>query len=486
MTVEMQTWLLGPHDVARLADDGAVSPFSPFAPFAGMSAAVGTAGATVGELSDDRRRILSVLLRPQTRVRIFVPGPSKSLVQFFYGNGRSVDGLIGCRLEGDGLLLSFPWERRHVAAFASQVVLEPRPLEVATEPLLLGPDGLAVFASAIDVVRSRLFDSLLRRDPTTAYRFGRDELLDQLAVGASASDARWLVTLLTMAGFDVQPHDGVIDRGFDELVAAGVLFGARDAWTPGPTMFTYASWWRNPLPAVSYDASGFSGGSIVRHVHHLALRGDGPLCVIGWGGDHPNAGVSVTTPAPLDYFETLVSSLEDVDRSSRRLVYVLEPEAARGLDDTTGIVGFLQPETVYELVRVEGDWAHVADPRGPLTGWVPVDRLRFHELQPGEPSQSPASAPGRDVPVPWEPSHVVPASGLRSWPAPDPVADPGADLPAGLRVQVVERRADWARVRAENQWEGWVDGRLLVAVSTGPPPPPPPPPLDEEPPAAGP
>lgn len=63
-------------------------------------------------------------------------------------------------------------------------------------------------------------------------------------------------------------------------------------------------------------------------------------------------------------------------------------------------------------------------------------------------------------------THVVPASGLAAWAAPDPNQPPMANLAQGVELRVVETAGDWARVVAENSWEGWVDGRELQDVNT--------------------
>lgn len=72
---------------------------------------------------------------------------------------------------------------------------------------------------------------------------------------------------------------------------------------------------------------------------------------------------------------------------------------------------------------------------------------------------APAAAPAGG----WVPTHAVPPDNLPAWAAPDPSAPPAATLAAGLPLQVVEWNGAWARVRAENGWSGWVDGRRLVA-----------------------
>ena len=68
--------------------------------------------------------------------------------------------------------------------------------------------------------------------------------------------------------------------------------------------------------------------------------------------------------------------------------------------------------------------------------------------------------------VPWSPSHRVPDDGLAAWTDPWPSATPHPPLAGGLEVSLVEWRADWARVRCDNGWETWVDGRRLVPLAT--------------------
>lgn len=65
----------------------------------------------------------------------------------------------------------------------------------------------------------------------------------------------------------------------------------------------------------------------------------------------------------------------------------------------------------------------------------------------------------------YSPTHAVPAGGLPAWGTPDGSKPPVTTLEAGLDVQVVEERGQWARVSCSNGWEGWVDsGRLTVVM----------------------
>ncbi len=60
-------------------------------------------------------------------------------------------------------------------------------------------------------------------------------------------------------------------------------------------------------------------------------------------------------------------------------------------------------------------------------------------------------------------THVVPPAGLPAWSDPDPDEAPVATLAGGVELRVVAETGAWARVVAANGWEGWVDGRALLA-----------------------
>jgi hypothetical protein len=73
-----------------------------------------------------------------------------------------------------------------------------------------------------------------------------------------------------------------------------------------------------------------------------------------------------------------------------------------------------------------------------------------------------SGSPAPTVPG-WNPGHKVPPQGMQAWAAPDPNGAVVATLGGHLPVQVAEMRGAWARVICSNGWQGWVDGRLLVA-----------------------
>ena len=140
-------------------------------------------------------------------------------------------------------------------------------------------------------------------------------------------------------------------------------------------------------------------------------------------------------------------------------VYTLEAVSVLGLEDTSQIVGTMQPGAWYALIRQDGQWSHVAEPNGDASGWVPAANVR-HRSDSAAP-ETPQTAPV--VPVArWEPTHRTPAGGLAAWERPDPYGPTTATLREGTALQVIERNGAWAHVRATNGWEGWVDGRPLT------------------------
>jgi hypothetical protein len=80
------------------------------------------------------------------------------------------------------------------------------------------------------------------------------------------------------------------------------------------------------------------------------------------------------------------------------------------------------------------------------------------------PSARPAitgSAQPRPAPE-WPWTHLVPAGGIPAWAAPDPSRPPVVNLAERVQLVVDQRAGDWALVRAQNGWSGWVDARRLV------------------------
>ncbi len=79
------------------------------------------------------------------------------------------------------------------------------------------------------------------------------------------------------------------------------------------------------------------------------------------------------------------------------------------------------------------------------------------------PPVQPAHPPVATEPA-WIATHAVPAEGIQAWADPDPAGDVIANLAGRVELEVIERRANWANVKAENDWEAWVDGRRLIPI----------------------
>lgn len=86
-----------------------------------------------------------------------------------------------------------------------------------------------------------------------------------------------------------------------------------------------------------------------------------------------------------------------------------------------------------------------------------------------EPSGYPSGPPPAFAPPPpvvpkWEPTHVVPSSGLRAWRDPDPAAPPTTNLRPQLPVRVLRVANGWAQVKTAIGRTWWVDAARLVQI----------------------
>jgi hypothetical protein len=79
----------------------------------------------------------------------------------------------------------------------------------------------------------------------------------------------------------------------------------------------------------------------------------------------------------------------------------------------------------------------------------------------------PSSTPPGSTGASFRGTHIPPARGLPAWNTPDGSTPVAAQLEPGIPLEVVERRGDWAHVRAVNGWHGWVDGRRLLPLPPG-------------------
>lgn len=494
-------------EVAWLLQEGGHVPQegSPLLGFAGNPRGVDRASLRERGLLEGAWGVaFATLMAPDRQVRVVIPGPAETFIQVFYGSRSQPEaGLVGYWLEGDQLHVSFPWEEEDVAAVSTRILLSTIPTPAGAEEFSLGHGGVTALVGAIDVMRDRLFSSLAARTPVVDYRFETSEVNHQLSAGAEHSDARWAVTLLRiLAPQGLAIGKELSDGEIEELETAGLVHRTNGGWVPEQAFFTLAGHWRHPLPAIAHEVMEGADGRIDRYDHCISIHGEGPLQLIEYAdilSDQPSA--SVRTVDVADYLQGLVEMMRPAEGLKReQWAYVLDPVEVRGLRHTAVIVGTLQPGMWYRLVSEHGDWVRIADPDSPMEGWASAAHVFRHsdvgsdtgrDVAPQQPQTvertkpQPAAPPGPESALAWVATHTVPAEGLQAWANPDPAGAVIANLAGRVELRVIEHRADWAQVDAENGWKGWVDGRRLVPVpSTRPHPTPPPKPLDSAAPGA--
>lgn len=131
------------------------------------------------------------------------------------------------------------------------------------------------------------------------------------------------------------------------------------------------------------------------------------------------------------------------------------------------------PETLRELtLRDQAGWSWCYDGSmwwvwdgAAWTQRLPIGTLQLQpftmETQVEAPRPSAQTPSARS----YSPTHHVPAAGMAAWSQPDGALQPQHSVAGGLDVMVIEQRPDgWAHVVFSNDWEAWVDGRLLVRV----------------------
>lgn len=159
--------------------------------------------------------------------------------------------------------------------------------------------------------------------------------------------------------------------------------------------------------------------------------------------------VESATAAPL-----ASSSIPAAD-ALRTAAIAVAPEAAQR---TFSIAETQAPETQVGQDKV------VASPASNSAGAL----TSMRETEPAAPAIGPVaqqaitgSAPPQWAPG-WPWTHLVPAGGIPAWAAPDPSRPPVVNLAERVQLVIDQRAGDWALVRAQNGWSGWVDGRRLV------------------------
>lgn len=238
------------------------------------------------------RTALATLAAPTRQVRVSIPAPADSFVAIYYSSTDD-QNLIGCWPEEDGLQVSFPWSKEQILALAYQTLLATAPPPADELDLTLSLPGLTALAAAVDSLRAALFRSYLYREVQVPLRLTRGGLAEQVELGLSKTDARWVVTLLLLAG---SPHAAptplLLPEGVAELEQIGLLTRDGKDWQPSVGLQRLALQWRSPLPAFALEAMVVSAdGQLQQYGHRLIIRGDGPLWQLDYG-----AALWQTTP----------------------------------------------------------------------------------------------------------------------------------------------------------------------------------------------
>lgn len=234
---------------------------------------------------------------------------------------------------------------------------------------------------------------------------------------------------------------------------------------------------------------GESGGYIKRHFPGLDVE---------IGKDINSQFTEVKVPAgeavveqgdPATHFYVVKSGEVEVSQrlpdGSERVI------RTHGPGDTFGEVGILRRTPRTATIRAVGDAVVLQLPAEEFVAgvafsaaegnellsrvneYLAADAERAEQVVPDAPVATAAAsaAPVADTTTahddPAAPSfvatHLVPPGGMPAWAQPDPAAEPVATLAGGVELRVVGETGAWARVVAANGWEGWVDGRILLA-----------------------
>ena len=103
----------------------------------------------------------------------------------------------------------------------------------------------------------------------------------------------------------------------------------------------------------------------------------------------------------------------------------------------------------------------------PLVEQAEAELARLDAVAAAAGPYAPPVSPAGPGTFSFAPTHVVPAGGMRSWPAAGAAA-PGPSLDPRLAVQVVTEWGSWAEIVCGNGWRAWVDGRQLERVGSNP------------------
>lgn len=378
-----------------------------------------------------------------------------------------VDGSEGKGYEGRSGAIVFSPDSRRVACVAktgerSTVVVDgvegPAYDEVAQGSVVFSPDGSRVafaartgdrWAVVVDGSEGKAYDGL-----SGSIVFSRDS---RRVAYSAKTGARWTVVF-----------DGVEGPAFDGLGQDAVAFSP-DSGRVAYLAKTGGKW------AVVIDGSiGPAYDEILRG--SLAFSPDGKRVAFGakTKGKHTVVVDGVEGPRydSLLTFKPMILFSTD----GRRVAYGAKVAHGKMSVIVDGVEEGPCEAIISSSLAFSPDGEHIsyrARLRGQAAGeWTSIVAAALTSVRETEPAAPATPGPvaqqaitGSAQPqwaAEWPWTHLVPAGGIPAWAAPDPSRPPVVNLAERLRLVIGQRAGDWALVRAQNGWSGWVDGRRLV------------------------
>ena len=287
-----------------------IGPGSPLVGLPAASAEIGReALGARGLLDNGWGQALQALQAPTRCFRTLKAFPDATVVSAYYADG-SNDGLIGCWPEGGRMRIGFPYSPDDLVLEGSTAL--GADFAIVRDPLTaeLSPAGLAVLAAAVDVMRQRLFDSLLARNTEVAMDLRPEQLQQAYADGLAAGDARWLVTLLRLLmPVSVALPESLSDAGMAELIAAGLIQTEGDHWLATDALARLTAYLKTPLPAVAHEALTLEAGKAAHYAYVIAVRGDGPAWTFQFWQEAGRVGVTLRSRMGGSYRRFLANML---------------------------------------------------------------------------------------------------------------------------------------------------------------------------------
>lgn len=302
----------------------------------------------------------------------------------------------------------------------------------------LDVSGFAALLAAADALQEHRLRERLDRVTATTPVLTPDRLEELWQRGLTSDDSRWAAAAGRL-GAPVDPASvtGRLGQGLDQLRAAKLVTANGDGDGVAPTeagLYVLAVLGQL-IATASLTLSFVEAGRTAPLAPVTIFRTATTIWAAAWTWRDSESRVTLaelTTEGALELIRDLLATINPPDRSAEQPTRAAVPEPAG------------TPVPASTAATASALPPHLAP--APTRPWAP-------------PHLAPAQT------QPWAPTHRVPASGLPTWDTPDGSTAPTHRLGEDLHVQVVERRGEWARVRCENDWSGWVDGRLLEPMS---------------------